>query len=580
MQKNSDQPDPLKTVDCANDKTVEGSPDSTVIDSSPPAPVDSDKKATSQKQPSLGKTFSLVALLTVLSKFAGLARDIIILQYFGTTRIADAFNVATLFTGNILVLFGGLGGPFHSSAVTVLTPRKDSGDCGRLTIQLLVWTGLVMGLITALVFLAAPYIVPMVAPGSGTLADKQIFWQETVSQLRIMSPLILIAGLVGIGCGISNTYNQFFWPSMAPAVASLAIIISVTGFNKYGGICLAAGTLVGAIGQLIVQLPGMLRASPTIKGLNLFGKMEPGMQEYIQMLWPATISTSIGYLYSYVDVFFTSQIEEGGWTALVNANRLVQLPLGVLLTAMLVPILPRFTMYVTEDKISDLKAELRKALTLLWFLALPMSAILLAVPAPIVRLLFERGKFNEHSTELLTTVLLFLVPSIFFYVARDLITRVFYAHRDSKTPYHVGMFAIFVKALITWLLVSQLHLGLGGIALSTSLITVFNLTLLSILLRKKVGNLGAGKLVKPVTIMLLASALCGGISYYLYAMFYPIVLGLVAPMVLAAKIKTMLVIFASLAISCGTGLLAYLVVCYLGKLDEVKQIARRLRLAR
>jgi len=229
--------------------------------------------------------------------------------------VSDAFNFATLFTGNILVLFGGLGGPFHSSCVAVLTPRKDSGECGRLTMQLLVWTAIIMGLISIAVFFLAPYIVPLVAPGSGDLVQRERLWQETTSQLRIMSPLILIAGLVGIGCGVSNTYNQFFWPSMAPAVASIAMIIACLFVDPDAaqrdkqGYLLALGALIGAIGQLLVQLPGMLKATPTFKGLKVFTSLEPGTKEYLHMLWPATISTSIGYLYSYVDAFFASTLQ-------------------------------------------------------------------------------------------------------------------------------------------------------------------------------------------------------------------------------------------------------------------------------
>lgn len=526
------------------------------------------------KKQSLGKTFSLVALLTSASKFVGLARDIFLTKSFGTSMVSDAFNFATLFTGNILVLFGGLGGPFHSSCVAVLTPRKDSGECGRLTMQLLVWTAIIMGLISIAVFFLAPYIVPLVAPGSGDLVQRERLWQETTSQLRIMSPLILIAGLVGIGCGVSNTYNQFFWPSMAPAVASIAMIIACLFVDPDAaqrdkqGYLLALGALIGAIGQLLVQLPGMLKATPTFKGLKVFTSLEPGTREYLHMLWPATISTSIGYLYSYVDAFFASTLQEGAWTGLITANRLVQLPLGVLLTAMLVPILPRFTMQVAEGKIDDLKVELRKSLNLLWFLALPMSAILLAVPTPIVRLLFERGQFDAHSTALVTVVLLYLVPSIFFYVARDLITRVFYAHKDSNTPYHVGLCAIGVKLLITWLMVRQFNLGLGGVALSTSLITVFNLSLLSFFLRRKIGRLGASKLVKPVASMLFASLACALSTAYLYRLTSPTILQF-NPGLLGQGL--------SLALAAGLGGLIYLALCYLFKIEEINYLIKRLR---
>ncbi len=148
-------------------------------------------------------------------------------------------------------------------------------------------------------------------------------------QLRIMVPMIVIAGLVGIGCGISNIYDEYFWPSMAPAVASVAIILAVLGFKDEAGLCLGVGTTIGALGQLLVQYPGIMRARPNFFKLDLLSKIEPGTKEYLTMLWPAFFTTGIGQLTVYVDMFFTSRLEQGGWTAIVNANKLVQLPLGV-----------------------------------------------------------------------------------------------------------------------------------------------------------------------------------------------------------------------------------------------------------
>ncbi len=174
------------------------------------------------------------------------------------------------------------------------------------------------------------------------------------------------------------------------------------------------------------------------------------------MLWPAAVSTSIGQLTVYVDSLFASQVQTwteyagGAWTAIVNSNRLVQLPLGVLLTAMLVPILPRFTEQVVNNQIDELKAEFRRSLRILWFLSLPMAGILIALPAPILSLLFQHGHFTQKDTDLFSVALVWLVPSIIFYVGRDLITRVFYAHQDSTTPYRVAMVAIVLKGLLDW----------------------------------------------------------------------------------------------------------------------------------
>jgi putative peptidoglycan lipid II flippase len=512
--------------------------------------------------PGLGKIFGLVAVLTVLSKVAGLARDIVVLQAFGTSVVADAYNYAYLLTGNVLVLFGGLGGPFHQSTVAILTPRKNESGTGKLVGQLFVFTIAALSILAILGWFVAPFLVSLVAPAPGhTVEYRHLLWTETTSQLRIMLPLVVIAGVVGISYGILNVYGHFFWPSLSPAIASLSIIVAVIGFaDTAGGLSLAMGTLIGAVGQMLAQAPGLVK-TPLKWGSSL--KPQPGFDSYRAMLWPAMVSTSIGQLNIYIDSFFTSQLREGSWTAIVNANRLIQLPLGVLLTAMLVPILPRFTEQVAAKRVDDLKLELSRALKFLWFLALPMAALLLAVPGPIIQVLFERGQFNETSRQLVTTALVFLVPSIFFYVARDLVTRVFYAHHDSKTPYHVALLAIVVHLVLDWVLVGPL--GIGGIALATTLVTVFNLTVLGIFLRVKIGAVGFTKLLEPVAIMIAGSVACGFAAYA----SHPWLSQQIMPGHFLGHL-------ASVGISCTLGLVIYTAVCLVFKLEEPLMLVNRL----
>lgn len=518
---------------------------------------------TPAKSAGLGKVFGLVAILTVLSKVAGLARDVIALQAFGTTIVADAYNYAYMFTGNIFVLFGGLGGPFHSSSVAILTPKKNDENIGRLAGQLMLYTVIVLSVIALIVFFFAPQLVAVTLQTQGHTADYTEHLRElTTTQLKIMSPLIVMSGAIGLCYGILNVYGQVFTPSLSPAIASVTMIAAILFWpDRATGLCLAWGTTVGAAGQLLLQFPGLIRS-------HLKWAMpltpEPALKQYFAMLWPATISTSIGYLTVYVDMFFTSQLQTGSWTAIVNSNRLVQLPLGVLLTAMLVPILPRFTEQFAENRIDDLKAEFRRALSFLWFLALPVAALLLAMPGPILQVLFERGQFNAESRELVTAALVFLVPSIFFYVGRDLITRVFYAQHDSKTPYHVAMAAIVVKGILDWLLVRPL--GVSGISLATSLVTVFNLAVLTFLMRKKIGNLGFTQLLKPVAIMFLASTACGLVAY-----------GMHNAITSNVHLSPFITALISVSVASSLGLAAYAVICVLFKLHEPTMLLERFK---
>lgn len=515
---------------------------------------------------SVTRVFSLVAILTVLSKVAGLARDIILLQAFGTSVIADAYNIAYSYTGNVLVLFGGLGGPFHSASVAILTPKKEQKDTGLLIVQMMLITVSFLALLALLAYFLAPQIIPMLSPAPGhSAAYRADLWKEITGQLYVMLPIIMIAGIVGVSYGVLNVYGQFFWPSISPAAMSLSLIVAVGFFaSSAGGMSLALGTLIGATIQMLLQLPGVFKIG-TQWGIST--KPQPGLFDYTTMLWPAAISTSIGQLNVYIDIFFTSRLPEGAYTAILNANRLVQLPLGVLITAMLVPMLPRFTEHVAKKRTEELKGDLRQSVSFLWFLALPMAALLLSIPGPIIMLLFERGHFNETSRALVTAALLFLVPGIFFYVARDLVTRVFYAHQDSATPYYVAIFVMVAHFIFDWVLVGPL--GVGGIALATTLATVVNLTTLSILLRRKIGSLGIGKLLGPTSIMLFSSAICGGVTYFLQSLIFN--------NATAFHLGKWLSLFFSISVSCSIGLGLYFAICLLCKLDEPHALIRRLK---
>lgn len=546
----------------------------------------------------VGKTFGIVAILTVLSKVAGLIRDIVVAQAYGTGIVADAYNYAYLFTGNILILFGGLGGPFHSSTVAILGSRKHEETAGRLITQILLFTFTSLVLISALAYFAAPYLIDWQAESYKIEPSRlpDLLKHESISSLRtlyksqlsqqfnIMLPLVVISGLVGVSYGVLNVFNKVLWPSLSPAIASIAIVVAVLFFTDrqtalLTGIPLAVGTLAGALGQLLAQIPGTLKT-----GLKYSFSLEPqpGLQEYRAMLWPAIFSTSVGQLTVFVDAFFTNAAGgQGGWTAIINSNRLVQLPLGVLLTAMLVPMLPRFTEQVSEQRFEDLRQELRRALRFLWFLALPLMAILMALPAPIIQILFQRGNFNTESTLLVTSALVFLTPSIFFYVARDLLTRVFYAYKDSHTPYRVALIAIIVKAGLDYFLVCQMKMGVGGISLATTLITIMNLSLLIFFLKQKLGFLGFSKLLRPLLIMLTAAGSCAAICFYTHAQIQQGAQNILPALGLLSLPQESFFVRA-LAIFCASvaGLCVYALICLGCKLEEPLMVAKRIPILR
>lgn len=471
---------------------------------------------------SLFKIAGFVGIITVISKIFGLLRDLVIAKVYGTTITADAYNFAYLLTGNALILLGGLGGPFHSATITVLTKIKDnSKEAGSFLIKILISTFVVLLIITLVVINYKTEIVHFLVPATGLESyyrDK--LWSLTSTQLQIMSPLIIISGLLGILCGVANVYGSFFWPSISPVFPSIAIIFFVTFFgDPLFGFVLGVGTLIGAILQLVFQLPDLIKAGLYENLKITLIKNQKAVSDFNNFLGPALLSTTIGQITVYIDSFFCSSLEEGSWTATVLANRLIQLPLGVLLTSFLVPFFPRFSELAHGKDLTGLKNILITVIRSLWFLTLPVAVYLLLFAKPVVEIIFQRGAFDERSTMLTSSILIALLLSMIAYVARDTLTRVFYSLGDSRLPLIVAVFSIILKIILNNLLVEKYHAP--GIAFATSIVTVFNFLMLWILLKYKIGSLGFSKHLRDF-IKLIVVALVMYLLGYLFLSLFPV----------------------------------------------------------
>ena len=210
------------------------------------------------------------------------------------------------------------------------------------------------------------------------------------------------------------------------------------------------------------------------------------LKSICELLIPAVFSSTIGQLHIYVDMFFTSSLREGAWTALGYANRIFQFPVGILVTAFLVPLFPLFTRLVAKQDMEGIKTYFNKGVGLLFFVAMPIIIGILTLGLDCVRLVFERGAFTYGDSLMVFDALLYLSFSIIPYVFRDSITRVYYAFDDSKTPFMIATSSILLKFLFNYIFISKLGWQIGGITLSTSLVTLYNAVALGILISSKV----------------------------------------------------------------------------------------------
>ena len=301
--------------------------------------------------------------------------------------------------------------------------------------------------------------------------------------LKIMAPVLVVGGVVGIYYGILIVYKEFLIPNISPILMSIAIIAVISLVNRdNSGVVLAMATTLGALCQFVYQLPKLkslgFKFKPNLDVLN-----NPQYRNILELLFPAILSSTVGQVYIYVDMFFASQLQEGAWSAIGYANRLFQFPVGVLVTAFLVPLFPIFSKLVGEKDYDNIRYYFNKGVGLLNFVAFPILVLILLLSTNAIQLIFQRGAFNEVATMMVSEALCYLSISIIFYVFRDSITRVFYAFNDSRTPFLVALSSIVIKFILNFLFVKQL--GIGGITLSTSFVTLINGFWLGLLIKKK-----------------------------------------------------------------------------------------------
>jgi putative peptidoglycan lipid II flippase len=349
-----------------------------------------------------------------------------------------------------------------------------------------------------------------------------------------MTPIALFAGLIGLGFGALNAADEFWLPSVSPLLSSVAVIaglgilwahlgsaIALPQYAVVGGVVLAGTTLLGAVFQWLIQLPALAK-----QGLHKFQLVwdwkHPGVQEVLQVMGPATLSSGMLQINVFTDLFFASGIV-GAAAGLGYANLLVQTPLGLLSNALLVPLLPVFARLTAPADRPELVGRIRQGLMLSSASMLPLGALLVGLAGPIVALVYERGAFNASAAALVGGLLMAYGVGMPAYLGRDVLVRVFYALGDGTTPFRFSMAGIGLNVIFDWLLVGgptpwglqvpALNFGAPGLVLATVAVNVITCLGLLLALQRRLGGLPLRVWGRDTLLLLGAAVLAGLVAW-------------------------------------------------------------------
>lgn len=505
----------------------------------------------------LAKSAIGLVIATLLAKALGFVREMVLMYAYGTSWYSDVYITAM----NIpIVLFSVIGSALATTFIPLYNQSmEDSGEKGALkfTNNIIIAVTILSVLIALLGYICAEPLVKLFALNFD--GEKLVL---TVKFVKIM-----IAGLVFVGISnILTPYLQikgnFVVPGMIAIPNNIIIIISIILSYMTDNIyILPIGALIGMFSQFIFQLPFAKKNGYKFEySLNFKDKY---LKQMVILVAPVLIGVCVNQVNTMVDRSLASGLGDGVIAALNSANRLNWFVMGlfiVTLTSVIYPTLSKLSNEDNKDKfIESVSLGINSAILLI----MPVTIGFIVLSKPIVRILFERGAFDETSTLMTSSALVCYSIGILGQGLRNILDRVFYSLKDTKTPMVNGIISMVLNVILNIIFVKII--GYNGLPLATSLSFLICSLLLFNSLKKKIGYFGEDKIIKTTIKSLIAAIIMGVVTYFTY--------NILANILGSGFIKEALVLFGSV----GIGALVYGVLVILLKVEEVSVVKNMIK---
>jgi len=427
--------------------------------------------------------------MTTISRFLGLARDIIFAHVFGANAATDAFFVAFKIPNFLRRLFAE--GAFAQSFVPVFSEYKETRSREALVDLLDHVAGSLGGIlliITTICIAAAPVVVMVFAPGFIDEADR---FALTTEMLRITFPYIFFISLVAFSGGILNSFNQFAVPAFTPVFLNICLIgaaLWASPLFEQPVIALAWGVALAGFTQLAFQIPFLIRLG--LMPRPRFKRDHEGVTKISKLMIPAIIGSSVAQINLLLDTVIASFLIAGSVSWLYFSDRLVEFPLGVFGIALATVVLPSLSKQHANQSTEDFNHTIDWALRLVMLIAVPAALGLLLLSQPILSTLFQYGEFTTHDSYMSSLSLMAYSLGLPAFIFIKVLAPAFYARQDTKTPMKIAVKAMIANMFLNILFVVPMvlynyeapHVGL---ALATSASAYMNAALLFFALKRQ-----------------------------------------------------------------------------------------------
>lgn len=404
----------------------------------------------------------VVSAMTMLSRIAGLVRDMVYMNLFGANLLMDAFLVAFKIPNFLRRLFAE--GAFSQAFVPVLTEYKTQrGDVAvkELVDRVAGTLGLVLGVISGLAMVASPLIIYLFAPG---FAKDPYKFGLAADMLRLTFPYLLLISLTAFAGAILNSYGRFGASAFTPVLMNLCMIACAVWLSPHleqPVMGLAWGVLLSGIVQLAFQVP-------FLKEIRMLPRFKPafkdeGVRRVLTLMLPAMFGVSVSQINLLLDTILATFLVTGSVSWLYTAERLTELPLGLIGIAVATVILPSLSTKHAEKSHEEFTAMLDWALRVIVLVGVPSSLAMMILAEPLIAALFRHGEFTAHDVQMSASALQALSGGILAFMMIKVFAPGYYARQDTKTPVKIGIIAMIANMVFNLMLVWHWkHVGLAA----------------------------------------------------------------------------------------------------------------------
>ncbi|HEX3673540.1 MAG TPA: murein biosynthesis integral membrane protein MurJ [Rhizomicrobium sp.] len=420
---------------------------------------------------------------TLLSRITGFMRDILQAAVLGAGPMSDAFIVAFMFPNYFRQIFGeGTINPAFLPSYAALHAKGEHDAATIFADRVFSWQMLAQLVVLLAALLCMPAIVRVIAPG---FAEHPGQFALTVSLARITFPYLILT-VVAIQLSAMLNAIEKFWAAAAWSnFQNLAMIAALLGAHWFPNAAYAAawGVLLGGFLQLFFMLWASRR-----DGLSLhigWPRWTPQIRQFFKALGAVTVGSASVFIAPFIDTIIASLLPAGSRTALYYADRIDQLPLGVLGIALGTVLLPAMSSRLALDDREGSDSAQNRTAALSLLLTLPFAAVFMTIPGTIMRAIFAHGVFDKNAAMLSAVALATYGVGLPAFALTRIVQYTFYARHDTMTPVRATFTAIACNIVLKLIFVWGFHLGIAGVALGTSLGAWINVALLVALGRSR-----------------------------------------------------------------------------------------------